>query len=110
MAPEWEELEFLVGSGASATVVGPYQIKTIAASDPDPSRFYKLADGSIIPHHGQNIFTAVTEHKTVSITTNVADVDMPLLSVAQIVYNGDTVHMSPDNCYVQYKGRRQGCA
>ena len=51
-AKEWEELEFLVDSGASATVVGKEDAKAVEASDPDPSRHYKMADGSIIPHLG----------------------------------------------------------
>ena len=35
---EWEELEFLVDSGASATVVGKYQVRAVKASEPDPNR------------------------------------------------------------------------
>ena len=48
-AEEWEELEFLVDSGASATVVGKDDVRAVAASEPDPSRHYKMADGIIIP-------------------------------------------------------------
>ena len=39
----------------------------------------------------------------VIITTNVADVDLPLMSVAQIVYNGGKVVMSPESCYIAHK-------
>ena len=39
-AEEWEELEFLVDSGASATVVGKDQVRAVKASDPDPNRRY----------------------------------------------------------------------
>ena len=51
---EWEELEFLVDSGASATVVGKGEVRAVTASDPDPCRNYKMADGSTIPHLGEN--------------------------------------------------------
>ena len=51
--PEWEEIKFMVDSGASATVVGADQIKAVQASEPDPSRSYEMADGSYIPHLGQ---------------------------------------------------------
>ena len=35
-------------------------------------------------------------------TTNVADVDMPLMSVAQIVHNGGEVVFAKNRCYVKY--------
>ena len=37
------------------------------------------------------------------LTTNVADVDMPFLSVAQMLHNGSKVVLATDGCYVQYK-------
>ena len=46
-AEEWGEVEFMVDSGAGATVVGPESVKAVRASDPAPSRNYKLADGSL---------------------------------------------------------------
>ena len=78
----------MVDSGASATVVGAEQIRAVKASEPDSSRFYNMADGSVIPHKGQKHFVAHTGSGLMKMTTNVADVDMPLMSVAQIVHNG----------------------
>ena len=43
---EWEEIEFLVDSGASATVVGKEEVRAVKASEPDTSVHYRLADGS----------------------------------------------------------------
>ena len=43
---EWEELEFRVDSGASATVVGKEEVRAVQASEPDTSVHYRLADGS----------------------------------------------------------------
>ena len=35
---EWEEIELLVDSGASATVIGVDVVRGVKASDPDPNR------------------------------------------------------------------------
>ena len=58
---EWEEIEFMVDSGAGTTVIGPEHAKAVQASEPDPDANYKLADGSIIHNQGRKAFTAVTE-------------------------------------------------
>ena len=58
---EWEEVEFLVDSGASATVVGKEEVRAVQASEPDSSVHYRLADGSRIPNLGEKYFRAVTE-------------------------------------------------
>ena len=94
-------------SGASATVVGPDQIKAVKATEPDPSRFYNMADGSIIPHKCQKHFRPSTDVGGLELTTNVADVDLPLLSVAQMLYNGSKVVLATDGCYVEYKNGRR---
>ena len=110
-ADEWEEVEFLVDSGASATVVNEDMIKAVNASAPDASKSYKLADGSIIPNRGQKSFKALTdEGHGKSLTTQVAEVDKALLSVAQIVHNGGKVVFSPEECYVESaSGKVRSC-
>ena len=50
LAQEWEEIEFLVDSGASATVVGEEMVQAVRATDPNPNANYRLADGSTIPN------------------------------------------------------------
>ena len=45
-AEEWEEIEFLVDSGASVTVVGDETVKAVQAVSPSSEKQYKLADGS----------------------------------------------------------------
>ena len=57
---EWEEIEFMVDSGAGHTVIGPDHVKAVTAGEPEAGRNYKLADGSLIPHMGQKKFQAVT--------------------------------------------------
>ena len=58
---EWEEMEMLVDSGASVTVVKPDQIKAVNASDPDPKKYYVMADGSVIYIKGEKLFRAATD-------------------------------------------------
>ena len=83
---DWEELEFLGDRGASATVVGKDQVRAVKASEPDPNRWYKMADGNIIQNRGEKLFRAETdEHRSLQVRTQVADVDKALLSVAQIL-------------------------
>ena len=53
---EWEEVEFLVDSGASATVIGPDSVTAVSPSDPNPSKNYSLADGSLIQNQGEKSF------------------------------------------------------
>ena len=82
LAQDWEEIEFLVDSGASATVIGEDMVKAVKAADPNPNANYKLADGSIIPNKGYKHFVGVTEegYKR-TLNASVTDVDRPLLSV-----------------------------
>ena len=106
---EWEEIELLVDSGASATVIGKDEVRAVKATDPDPNKHYKLADGSTIPNLGVKDFRAVTEdNKPLSLKAQVTDVDKPLLSVAHIVHNGGKVVFSPEANYIEHKSKSGG--
>ena len=99
---EWEELEFLVDSGASATVVGKEEVRAVQASEPDSSVHYRLADGSRIPNLGEKDFRAVTdEYRPLRLKAQVTEVDRPLLSVAQVVHMGGKVVFSPEASYIE---------
>ena len=106
---EWEEIEFMVDSGAGTTVIGPEHAKAVKASEPDPDANYKLADGSIIPNEGRKTFTAVTDEWDLrSIRAAVTKVDTPLLSVSSCVLAGATVVFSPSGSYIETPdGKRQ---
>ena len=54
-----------VDIGAGTTVIGHEDVKAVRASDPDPSRTCKLADGSLIKNKGHKKFNAVTEDNQV---------------------------------------------
>ena len=101
--PEWEEVEFMVDSGAGSTVIPPDGVKAVEPSEPNPDTTYRLADGSLIPDKGIKTFNAQTEDEGWrTINANVTDVDKPLLSVSQIVQaSGATVVFSPEGNYIQ---------
>lgn len=98
---EWEDIEFLVDGGAETTVIGPEDVKAVRASDPDPSRTYKLADGSLIQNKGHKTFNAVTEDNQIrNLGAHDTDVDKPLLSVSQVVAGGSEVVLSASGSYI----------
>ena len=103
-ADEWEEIEFMVDSGAGTTVIGPEHAKAVQASEPDPAANYKLADGSIIHNQGRKHFVAATEDwELKAIKAAVTKVDTPLLSVSAVVLAGGTVVFSPNGSYIESK-------
>ena len=93
----------MVDSGAGTTVISLDEAKAVKPSDPDPSRTYKLADGSIIQDKGTKTFNAQTDDEQWRlINAQVTDVDKALLSVSQIVQKGGaTVVFSPEGSYIQ---------
>ena len=86
-------------------MVGPDDVRAVKASDPDPNRTYKLADGSLIMNKGRKTFNAVTEdHQITSLGAHITDVDQPLLSVRQVVAGGSEVVFSPKGSYIKIPG------
>ena len=75
---ELEDVEFIVDSGASGTVIGDDMIHAVSSSEPDPRKSYKLADGSVIPDKGSNKFLGVTDEGwSRTMTAHVTNVDCP---------------------------------
>ena len=80
----------------------------VAASNPDPDRNYRLADGSLIPHRGDKKFSAVTnEGVRKGVKSAVTDVDKPLLSVSQLIAAGGEVVFKKGGSYIQEAGGKQ---
>ena len=99
---EWEDIEFLVDSGASATVIGEKNVLAVGASAPDPHRHYKMVDGSLIPHKGSKKCRAVSSEGCDRwFSAEVTDVDKPLLSVALIVAAGCKVIFDRHGSYTE---------
>ena len=99
---EWEEMEFLVDSGASATVIDEESVKVVSPSAPDPNENYGLADGSLIPNKGEKSFLGMTtEGVARRLKAQVTDVDRPLMSVSQVVENGGRVVFDRKGSYIE---------
>ena len=107
-AEEWEDIEFMVDSGAGTTVIGPEHVRAVQASEPDPAANYKLADGSIIHNQGRKNFVAATEDwELKAMKAAVTKVETPLLSVSAVVLAGGTVVFSPQGSFIASKdGKR----
>ena len=107
-AEEWEEIEFLVDSGASVTVVGDETVKAVQAESPSCEKQYKLADGSFIPHKGNKTFKSVTDlGLEKQLTASVTDVVQPLLSVAQVVRSGSRVIFDKNGSYIEDENKER---
>ena len=103
-ADEWEEVEMIVDSGASGTVVGANMVKAVEAANIKSDVSYKLADGSRIPHMGEKSFKAFTDQGHIRhMIAAVTDVDDALLSVSKVVGAGNRVVFDSDGSYIEHK-------
>ena len=104
-AEEWEEVDFMVDSGAGTTVIAETDVKAVVASPPDPTRHYIMADGSTVPDGGHKAFDAYTEDSLLTnVSARVTNVEQPLLSVSQVVAGGSEVIFSPKGSYISSPG------
>ena len=102
--PEWEVLEMIVDSGASATVVGEDMVKAVTAQNVRHDIKYEVADGSHIPHPGEKQFRAVTDCGLGrKMCTQVTEVNKALLSVSRIVSAGNRVVFDSEGSYIEHK-------
>ena len=75
---EWEELEVMVDSGASHTVIGHDMVKAVESTNRKPGVSYQLADGSRVPHMGEKSFRAYTDAGLLrNVVAQVTDVHKP---------------------------------
>lgn len=113
LAQEWEEIELLVGGGASATVVGEYMTKTVRASDLNPTANYRVVDGSAIPYkHGyKSVILGVSDAGlTRALMASGTDVDRSWLTVAHTVQHGSNVFFSTQGNYTDDPEYRENIA
>ena len=103
-AEEWEEVEMIVDSGASGTVIGENMVKAVEAKDVRPDITYKMADGSTVQHMGSKTFTAYTNQGHLrEMVASVSDVEDALLSVSKIVKAGNKVVFDDSGSYIEHK-------
>ena len=91
----WEEVDLVVDSGASETVIGPEMIRSAVLHTGNMQKRgveYEVADGSRIQNQGEKKFRGITnEEGAVDITAQVCDVNKGLLSVGRMVDLGQSV-------------------
>ena len=92
---EWEYLEFILDSGATATVIPPNVGKAYDIQPGDASRAgvtYEVANGEEIPNLGEKLMPVVTAEGTWrGMRAQVADVSKALQSVRTLVRAGHMV-------------------
>ena len=92
---EWEYVEFILDSGATATVIPPNVGKAYAIQPGDASRAgvtYEVANGEEIPNLGEKLMPVVTAEGTWrGLRAQVADVPKALQSVRTLVQAGHIV-------------------
>ena len=100
---EWEEVEMIVDSGASGTVVGTNMVRAVEAKNVKDNVTFKLADGSRTPHMGEKAFTAYTDQGHLrNMVAAVTDVDDALLSVSKVVRAGNKVVFDDDGINIEH--------
>ena len=98
----WEEIMIAVDSGATETVIGETQAKTIPTTrSSKPGIKYALANGELVDNEGEkNMVICSIEGVSRSIAAQVTEVNKPLLSVSKMVKAGYTVTFSPEGSHI----------
>ena len=98
----WEEIMIAVDSGATETVIGETQAKTIPTTrSSKPGIKYALANGELVDNEGEKKMVMSTAEGVVrEFTAQVTEVNKPLLSVSKMVNAGYTVTFSPEGSYI----------
>jgi len=104
-APEWEEIEMAVDSGASESVVNEGQLNGIETLEgPDKKRGiqYEVADGTLIPNLGEKKYEAVSDTGVCRhMRSQVCDVTRALLSVHRCAQAGNRVVFAASGSYIE---------
>ena len=102
--PEWEELEFVVDSGSSGTVISEDTLPGVKLMETKASRErveFECANGDRIYNLGQKKFQAVTEENIGrSVTAQVCSVNKSLLSVSKVTRGGARVIFDSSGSYI----------
>ena len=105
----WEEVDFVVDSGASETVIGPHMVSSAEARESTGSRRgvkYEVANGVRIDNLGEKKFIATSEENiSNNITAQICEVNKGLLSVNKLVQKGNRVvfdQMKNGGSYIEH--------
>ena len=103
--PGWTRVDFVIGSGASATTNPKGLVGKVKLDEPIGYHSFKLADGKVVTNDGTLTAKAwLMGNEVVVARMSVADISQPLLSVGQMVNQGNKVVLSPKVSYLETKG------
>jgi hypothetical protein len=104
-APEWEEIEMAMDSGATESVVSEEMLTNVETEEGVAMQKgveYEVADGTRIPNLGEKKVKAVTDAGVERhMTVQVCDVNKALLSVSRVVQAGNRVVFARSGSYVE---------
>ena len=104
-APEWEEIEMVVDSGASQSVVNEEQLSGVETLEGKAKKMgvqYEVADGTLIPNLGEKKYIAVSDTGVARhMKSQVCEVNKPLLSVHRCVQAGNKVVFAASGSYIE---------
>jgi len=104
-APEWEEIEMAVDSGASESVVNEEQLSGVETLEGKAKKMgvqYEVADGTLIPNLGEKKYIAVSDTGVARhMKSQVCEVNKALLSVHRCVQAGNKVVFAASGSYIE---------
>ena len=113
IAPEWEEIEMAVDSGASESVVSEEMlqgVETVEGFAKKKGVQYEVADGTLIPNLGEKKYVAVSDAGVArQMKSQVCDVNKALLSVHRCVQAGNKVVFAASGSYIEDKPAARPC-
>ena len=104
VAPEWEEIEMAVDSGASESVVNEEQLSGAETVEGTAKKGvqYEVADGTLIPNLGERKYIAVSDTGVARhMKSQVCEVNKALLSVHRCVQAGNKVVFAASGSYIE---------
>ena len=105
VAPEWEEIEMAVDSGASESVVSEDMLNGVETVEGKAKKMgvqYEVADGTLIPNLGEKKYIAVSDAGVARhMKSQVCEVNKALLSVHRCVQAGNKVVFAAAGSYIE---------
>ena len=103
--PGWARVDFVIDSGTSATTIPKGLVGKVKLDEPIGYHSFKLADGKVVTNDGTKTPKAwLMGNEVMVVRMSVADISQPLLSVGQMVNQGNKVVLSPKVSYLETKG------
>ena len=101
----WEEVDLVVDSGASETVIGPEMVQSVEVTEGPAYRQgvkYEVANGIRIPNMGEKKFFGISgEGFHRQMKAQVCGINKGLLSVSKLVEKGNRVIFDSEGSYIE---------